>query len=335
LNVRVRRRGEPPGPDALSAIQTTLARVCPYRGLLYFREEDAEFFFGREEGTRQLRAAVHEHSLVALVGASGSGKSSVVRAGLIPALRKNNTPVWEIATIVPGDRPLHALASALVPMLEPQMSEVERLTQINLLAQQFQDGAISLRDVVERVCVKQPGTDRLMPVVDQWEEIFTLTPDQAVRRRFIDSILEGTQKAKLSVVITLRGDFFGRAVTTYRPLSDRLQGAQINLGPMNEAELRRAIEEPAIKVGLNLEAGLVDTIVADAGDEPGNLPLLEFVLRQLWEERQGGQMHRPAYLAMGKLTGAIAQKADALYGGLSGAGQLAVSMKHVKSTGRA
>jgi len=315
-------QGEPPGPDAQSTMQTTLARVCPYRGLLYFREEDAEFFFGREDGTRQLQAMIDTHSLVALVGASGCGKSSVVRAGLIPALRKSKERIWEIATIVPGDRPLHALASALVPMLEPQMSEVERLGQINLLAQQLGDGTIALRDVVDRVCAKQPGTDRLMLVVDQWEELFTLTSDPAVRRRFIDTILDGTEKAKLSVVITLRGDFFGRAVTTYRPLSDRVQGAQINLGPMNETELRRAIEEPAIRVGLNFEAGLVDTIVADAGDGPGNLPLLEFVLRQLWEERQGAQMHRAAYLAMGKLTGAIAQKADALYGTLSGPEQL-------------
>jgi tetratricopeptide (TPR) repeat protein len=317
-------RGEPPGPDVQTEIQTTLARVCPYRGLLYFREEDAEFFFGREDGTQQLQAAVDTHNLVALVGASGCGKSSVVRAGLIPALRKSKARVWEIATIVPGDRPLHALASALIPMLEPKMSEVERLGQINLLAQQFEGGAIALRDVVDRVCAKQPGTDRLMLVVDQWEELFTLTLDQAVRRRFVDIILEGTEKAKLSVVITLRGDFFGRAVTTYRPLSDRVQGAQINLGPMNETELRRAIEEPAIKVGLNFEAGLVDTILADAGDEPGNLPLLEFVLRQLWEERQGAQMHRAAYLAMGKLRGAIAQKADAVYGTLSGTEQLAL-----------
>jgi tetratricopeptide (TPR) repeat protein len=311
-------RGEPPGPDAQSVIQATLARVCPYRGLLYFREEDAEFFFGREDPIRQLQAAVDMHSLVALVGASGCGKSSVVRAGLIPALRKSKARVWEIATIVPGDRPLHALASTLVPMLEPQMSEVERLGQINLLAQQFAAGAIGLRDVADRVCAKQPGTDRLMLVCDQWEELFTLTSDQAVRRRFIDTILEGTEKANVSVVLTLRGDFFDRAIASYRLLSDRLQGAQVNLGPMNESELRQAIEEPAARVGLNFEAGLVDTVLADAGDdEPGNLPLLEFVLRQLWEERQAGHMHRAAYLAMGQLRGAIAQRADTVYGAVT------------------
>jgi tetratricopeptide (TPR) repeat protein/energy-coupling factor transporter ATP-binding protein EcfA2 len=310
-------RGEAPGPDVQPAVQQTLAQVCPYRGLLYFREEDAEFFFGREAATRQLVAALEQHALVAMVGASGSGKSSVVRAGLIPALRRSKSPVWDIATLVPGDRPLHALAAALMPMLEPEMSEVTRLGEINLLAEKLASGGITLRDVVERVLAKQPGTDRLLLVVDQWEELFTLTEDEAPRRGFIDSILEGTSRSKLSVVLTLRGDFFGRAVTAYRPLSDRLQGAQVNLGPMNEAELRRAIEEPARKVALSFEPGLVDTLLADAGDEPGNLPLVEFVLRQLWEQRKGGLLHKEAYEAMGRLTGAIAQKADAFFAKLS------------------
>ena len=317
-------RGAPPGPDVLPAVQQTLAQVCPYRGLLYFREEDAEFFFGREAATQQLAEAVDQHTLVAMVGASGCGKSSVVRAGLIPALRKSNATVWEIATIVPGDRPLHALAAALMPMLEPEMSEVARLGEIHRLAEEFANASIALRDVVERVLAKQPGTERLMLVVDQWEELFTLTQEETPRRRFIDSILETTEKSKLSVVLTLRGDFFGRAVTAYRPLSDRLQGAQVNLGPMNESELRRAIEEPARKVHLSFEPGLVDTILTEAGDEPGNLPLLEFVLRQLWEQRQGSLMHKQSYEAMGKLAGAIAQKADALYARLSAPEQQAL-----------
>ena len=200
-----------------------------------------------------------------------------------------------------------------MPVLEADMSEVTRLGEINRLAEQLGDGRIALRDVVERVLAKQPGSERLMLVIDQWEELFTLTQDEAERRRFIDTILEATDKSKLSVVITLRGDFFGRAVTAYRPLSDRLQGAQVNLGPMNETELRLAMEEPARKVGLHFEPGLADTILAEAGDEPGNLPLLEFVLRQLWEQRQGGLMHKQAYEAMGRLAGAIAQKADGLY----------------------
>jgi tetratricopeptide (TPR) repeat protein len=317
-------RGEPPGPDLRPAAEQALVQLCPYRGLLYFREEDAEFFFGRTAAIEQLAQAVATHPLVALVGASGSGKSSVVRAGLLPRLRRSATPVWDIATIVPGDRPMHALAAALSPLLEPDMGEVARLGEINQFEAWLSEGNVALRDVVDRILAKQPGTDRLMLVVDQWEELVTLTKDENVRRRFIDTLLEATEKSDLSVVLTLRGDFFGRAVNAYRGLSDRLQGAQVNLGPMTETELRSAMEEPARRVGLQFEAGLGDTILADAGEEPGNLPLLEFVLRQLWEQRQGALLHREAYEGMGRLGGAIAQKAEGLYARLTAGEQQAL-----------
>jgi formylglycine-generating enzyme required for sulfatase activity len=147
--------------------------------------------------------------------------------------------------------------------------------------------------------------------------LFTLCKDDAARRCFIDNILEATATTKLSTVLTLRGDFFGRAITDYRPLSDRVQGAQVNLGPMKREELRLAIEEPAKKVGLTVEAGLVDLILEQVGDEPGHLPLVEFVLRRLWEDRQGCQLHHAAYKAMGELQGAIARKAESLFSKLS------------------
>ncbi|HMS84326.1 MAG TPA: SUMF1/EgtB/PvdO family nonheme iron enzyme [Nitrospira sp.] len=309
--------GHPPGPDAQKTVRSTLATICPYRGLLYFREEDAPFFFGREAAIAQLVSAVQQHHLVAVVGASGSGKSSVVRAGLVPELRKSHDPVWEIATIVPTDRPVHALAAILMPFLEPDMSEVTRLRETNQLAEDLLSRKTALRDIVDRVLVKQPGTDRVLLIADQWEELFTLCKDDAVRRCFIDNILEATATTKLSTVLTLRGDFFGRAITDYRPLSDRVQGAQVNLGPMKRDELCLAIEEPAKKVGLTFEAGLVHLMLEQASDEPGHLPLLEFVLRQLWEQRRGGELHHEAYRAMGQLEGAIAAKADSIFGRLS------------------
>lgn len=305
--------GKPPGPDALEAVRNTLATLCPYRGLLYFREEDAPFFFGREAAIAQLTSAVQQHSLVAVVGASGSGKSSVVRAGLVPELRKSRERVWEIVTMVPTDRPVHALAAVLMPFLEPDRSETDRLIETNRLAEAFLQGTVKLREVVDRVVAKQPGTDRLLLIADQWEELFTLCKDEVARRCFIDNILEATATTRLSAVLTLRGDFFGRAITDYRPLSDRVQGAQVNLGPMNRQELRLAIEEPAKKVGLTFEAGLVDLMLEQASDEPGHLPLLEFVLRQLWEQRRGGELHHEAYRAMGQLEGAIAAKADSIF----------------------
>jgi hypothetical protein len=305
--------GEPPGPDAQDTVRETLATICPYRGLLYFREEDAPFFFGRAEAITQLVRAVEQHSLVAVVGASGSGKSSVVRAGLVPELRKSRERVWEVVNIVPTDRPVQALAAGLMPLLEPDMSETDRLIETSKLAEALLQGTINLRDITDRALVKQPGTDCLLLLVDQWEELFTLCSDDQARRCFIDQVLKATATGKLNVVLTLRGDFFGRAITAYRPLSDRVQGAQVNLGPMNREELRLAIEEPARQVGLTFEAGLVDLLLEQAGDEPGHLPLLEFVLRQLWEHRRGGTLHHEAYHAIGQLEGAIAKKAESLY----------------------
>jgi hypothetical protein len=175
---------------------------------------------------------------------------------------------------------------------------------------------LTLRDIVERVLQKQPGTDRLLLVADQWEEIYTLTPEEASRRRFVDELLEASRTAPLSVVLTLRGDFVGQALA-YRPLSDRLQDAQVNLGPMTRGELERAITAPAEKVGLRFEPGLVERILDDVGEEPGNLPLLEFVLKRLWEDRRGGQLLHAAYEAMGRLEGAIATKAEEVFGGLA------------------
>jgi formylglycine-generating enzyme required for sulfatase activity len=193
------------------------------------------------------------------------------------------------------------------------MSETDRLIDTNKLAEALLQRTVKLRNVVDRALVKQPGTDRFLLIVDQWEELFTLCQDDAARRCFIDNLLDATATVKLSVVLTLRGDFFGRAITDYRPLSDRVQGAQVNLGPMKREELRLAIEEPARQVGLTFEAGLVDLIMEQVGDEPGLLPLVEFVLRRLWEDRRGGELHHEAYKAMGQLQGAIAKKAESLY----------------------
>jgi WD40 repeat protein/type II secretory pathway pseudopilin PulG len=316
-------RGEPPAAALQERVNATLAAICPYRGLLYFREEDAPFFCGRETAVEQVVTAVKRHRFLAVVGASGCGKSSVVRAGLIPALRRERDAVWEVVTLVPGDRPLHALAAALLPLLEPQMTETDRLAESNKLARYLAEGEIALRDIVQRALDKQPGTHRLLLVTDQWEELYTLTTDDAARRRFINELLEATATSPLSVVLTLRGDFVGRALG-YRPLSDRLQGAQINLGPMTRAELERAIRSPAKKVGLSFEPGLVERILDDVGDEPGNLPLLEFVLSRLWEERRGACLLHDAYDAMGQLQGAVANKAEEVFGSLSVLEQQAV-----------
>ena len=180
-------RGEPPGPEIQNNSDSVRSSICPYRGLLHFREEDSPFFFGREAAIEQLMDAVRRQPFVAVVGASGSGKSSVVRAGLIPRLRSDRHTAWEVI-LVPTDRPLKALAMALVPLLEPTMREVDRLAEVTKLAEYLRSGRISLADIVERI-LKQSGTDRLLVVVDQFEELYTLASDDEVRARFLDELL--------------------------------------------------------------------------------------------------------------------------------------------------
>jgi hypothetical protein len=315
-------RGEEPGPDLRKQLAAVRASICPYRGLLHFREEDAPFFFGREAAIEKLVDAVQRQAFVAVVGASGSGKSSVARAGLVPRLRTDRRTAWETLILVPTAQPLKALARSLVPLLEPAMGEVDRLAEAAKLAEHFRSGTISLHDTIERVLERQQGTDRVLIVVDQFEELYTLTSDEEARRRFLDELLATSSRAgsRANVVLTLRGDFVGKALA-YRPLSDRLQDAQINLGPMTGAELEKAIREPSKKIQLEFESGLVKRILDDVGDEPGNLSLLEFVLKELWVKRRGGTLLNETYDAIGGLRGAVATKADDLFRGLSSAEQ--------------
>ena len=314
--------GEAAGPDLQKHFDSVRASICPYRGLLHFREEDAPFFFGREGTLDKLASAVQRQPFVAVVGASGSGKSSVVRAGLVPRLRSYRHTVWETVILVPTDQPLKALARGFLPLLEPTIGEVDRLAEVGKLAGHFRSGTISLYDIVERILQKQSGTDRLLIVVDQFEELYTLTSDEEARRRFLDELLTASSHSgsKANVALTLRGDFVGRAFA-YRPLSDRLQDAQINLGPMIREELECAIRKPAEKIQLEFEPGLVRRILNDVGDEPGNLPLLEFVLKELWEKRRGRVLLDEIYDAIGGLQGAVATKADEIFKGLSSAKQ--------------
>jgi WD40 repeat protein len=316
-------RGEPLGKELQQQIEATRAAICPYRGLLYFREEDAPFFFGRDAAIGQLVEAVGQKGFLAVVGASGSGKSSVVRAGLVPQVRRDRDTCWEVVTLLPGEQPLRSLAAALTPFLEPEMTEIDRLAEVGKLSAYFAAGTVSLGDVIQRILAKQSGTDRVLLVVDQCEELYTLTQDDAPRRRFVDELLNATASTPVTVVLTLRGDFVGKALT-YRLLSDRLQGAQINLGPMTRAELEQAVTQPAQQVGLCFEPGLAERILDDTGDEPGNLPLLEFVLKELWEARRGPLLQNQAYDDMDRLSGAIAKRAERFFGALTGPEQEAV-----------
>lgn len=304
---------------AAAAPLRELEPLCPYRGLHPFREEDAAFFLGREAFSQRLLEAILGRNLVAVVGTSGSGKSSVVQAGVLPLLRRQRPPetTWDSVTFVPGARPFHRLAGALIPLLEPDLPETDRLAEAQKLGELLARGEVTTESVVDRILGKSGGTDRLLVVADQFEELFTLTAEPE-RQAFLALLLRALDRSPaLTLVMTIRGTFYDSLISASRDLSDRLEQAVVNLGTMTRDELHRAVVEPAKRVGLDFEPGLVKRILDDVGDEPGNLPLLEFALAELWSRRQGKLMTHGAYEEIGGVSGAMAQRADAVFAALS------------------
>ena len=165
--------------SAARVVEHPAAAICPYRGLQIFREEDAAFFVGRKAFAKQLLDFTLGKNLVAVVGPSGSGKSSVVQAGLIPLLRREQPPAntWDAVSFTPGHDPFHRLASALIPLLEPDLSETARLAEAEELGRNLAANRTRVEAVINRVIEKSNGTGRLLLVADQFEELFTLTPE--------------------------------------------------------------------------------------------------------------------------------------------------------------
>ncbi len=301
-----------PGPPTSSYSRIT----SPYRGLYAFREEDAPYFFGREAFTERLVNTLGQKSMAAVIGPSGSGKSSVVFAGLLPTLRKQED-VCLIETR-PGGHPFNSLADALLTALDPEIGETARLLEVKQLAKALKDKQLLLSDVVGRIAKKDGNNQHQVLIVDQFEELYTLCTDETVRHSFPNTLFEAIHSSrdqgelKMTLVLTLRADFMGQALTD-RPFADALQESDVKLGPMTRAELGRAIESPAAKKNVVYEAGLVDRILDDVGDEPGNLPLLEFALTLLWERRTGRRLTHAAYEAIGRVDGSLARYADEVY----------------------
>ncbi|MBE9039734.1 trypsin-like peptidase domain-containing protein [Oscillatoriales cyanobacterium LEGE 11467] len=300
--------------SAWDVLQERAIAACPYRGLFAFREEDARFFFGRKVFAQQLVAAVERQSLVAVIGTSGSGKSSVVFAGLVPQLRQQEG--WLIRDFRPGDRPFHNLTATLVSLLEPQMGEVDRLVELEKLATALCQGDAGLPDIVSRILKKQSDS-RLLLIADQFEELYTLFQEENQRRVFLNCLLKAVNSShNFTLVLTLRADFLGSALS-YRPFADALQNADVKLGPMNPEELQRIVEEPAKLLGVRIEAGLTERMLQAVEASPGNLPLLEFALTRLWEKQERGQLTHRAYEAIGGVERALANHAEAVYNRLN------------------
>jgi WD40 repeat protein len=291
--------------------------ICPYRGLFSFREKDAPFFFGRETLSQILVDAVRIQPLVALIGPSGSGKSSVVFAGLIPRLRQESN--WRIISFRPGSRPFHALAAALISQTEPQISQLDPLGEITQLANYLRREENALRFILQKVISKNPGT-RLLLIADQFEELYTLCQDTQKRQVFLDRLLEATNLVNFTWMLTLRADFLGQALS-HRRFADALQYRDLKLGPMNREELQAAVEQPATLFGVTLESGLTDRIIEAVSASAGDLPLLEFALQEIWAKQVNAQLLHSAYNEIGGVKTAVAGYAEQVYGKLNEAEQ--------------
>ena len=260
--------------------------LAPYKGLLYFDETDSDLFFGREALTAHLAEHVMNLALdastrfLAVVGASGSGKSSLVRAGLAVALKRAG---WDTHVFTPTANPL--------PMLEANLNQAR------------------IKDA-----------ERILILVDQFEEVFTLCHDEVERIAFIEKLLRSAQdqSKKITVVSALRADFYSHCAQ-YPLLRQAVAAEQEYIGQMSSEELRRAIEQPAKRGGWEFEPGLVDILLNDIGSEgtsepePGALPLLSHALLATWERRRGRTFTLDGYRATGGVRGAIAETAESVF----------------------
>ncbi|MDX1417478.1 MAG: protein kinase, partial [Candidatus Promineifilaceae bacterium] len=293
----------------------------PYKGLRAFQEADADDFYGREGLVQQLIAGVADSRFTAVVGPSGSGKSSAVKAGLIPALRSGvissregmaRSDKWFVTEMTPGIHPLDELELALWPIaVDPPPSLVEPMSH----------DTRGLSRTIRRIMPDEEGAQLLL-VIDQFEELFTLVDDEERREFFVDSLLTAIRdpRSPLRVVVTLRADFLDRPLQMQNLGKLLKENAEIVL-PMSAEELTWAVREPARRMGVRLEPGLAEAIVADVSDQPGGLPLLQYALTELFERRQGGMMSLADYQEIGGVHGALGRRAEEIYTSLDEAGQ--------------
>lgn len=310
--------------------------VCPYRGLECFDEAHAEFFFGREHLTTQLLARLKCNQFVGVVGASGSGKSSLVRAGLIPRLRKLSGENWRIKLLSPGEHPLKSLAAAFI---DAEGSDLERAEQLRRAEFFLRDGGTGVAQLVQASLPSEPATtrlqaqasSRLLLVIDQFEEVFTLCRGphaEQERQHFLSCLLEALQQVgdRLSLVIVLRSDFLSKCAL-YGNLFQELQRHALMMLPLKYEQVKDCIQRPAQKAGLICEPNLVYTILQDIMGSPAELPLLQYTLMELWQRRQVDPQNGTAYLTLdayqelGGIRGTLEQQATSVFLSLSPAEQ--------------
>ncbi|MFF7652870.1 hypothetical protein ACFZCY_24120 [Streptomyces sp. NPDC007983] len=307
-------------PDGRQAPVPRDDRECPYAGLAAFQPEDASLFFGRERLTDDLVARVRGHRFTAVFGASGSGKSSLLRAGLIPRIRGDangngdggaRVPGWPTLLFAPGAHPLEECAARLAAFghrsataLHGELRENPRALHLTVLQALAGEG-------------RDEDTE-LLVVIDQFEEVFTLCQDRSERARFIEALLTAVQtsNSRIRLVLGVRADFYA-ACSEYPELVEALRDAQVLVGPMSTEELRRAVSRPAIRSECTVEGSLLARVVAEATGQANILPLVSHALRETWQRRRGNTLTLAGYEATGGITHALANTAEALYQELS------------------
>jgi len=286
--------------------------VNPYKGLRAFDEADAGDFFGREALVKYLIERLdgkERHSnFLAVVGPSGSGKSSVVKAGVIPALKRGALPgsaKWFYAELTPGVDPFQTLETALLSVaINPPADLAEILRK---------DGD-GLKNALKAIL---PENEHLFLLIDQFEEVFTLLDDEAARVRFLELLTNAVQSdPRLHLIVTLRADFYDRPLL-YEAFAALIRNRTEVVIPLTTEELEAAIIKPAERAGLQVAPNLVADIITDVREEPGTLPLLQYALTELFERRTANLLRLESYQNIGRVTGAVARRADELYNALS------------------
>lgn len=282
----------------------------PYKGLRAFGEGDADDFFGRdgliEELVERMAGAASDAGLLAVVGPSGSGKSSLVRAGLVPALRDgavDGSDRWFVTTMVPGVDPFEELETALLRVaVNPPTS----------LRSQLADGDRGIHRSVRRVL--PDDSTPLLLVIDQFEELFTLCEDDELRGQFLLALATAVTdpNSPLRVVLTLRADFYDRPLR-HSEFATLVKQNTVTVTPLAGTELEQAIVDPAARQGVEFEPGLVAELITAAGNQPGSLPLLQYTLTELFDTNVSGLLLQDSYNELGGLTGALARRADDIY----------------------
>ncbi len=299
-------------PDAEPAHEGAVATEvadAPYLGLETFQPQDADRFFGRQDDVAQVVTKLKSGRFLAMLGPSGCGKSSLVRAGVVPALARGaiaGSDAWIPRIVTPTSRPLSILAAHLGTLLahESMQATLDKL-QID---ERSLDLAASL------ALAERGAEERLLLVVDQFEETFTLCADEAERAMLVANLCHAATVpgGRVVVVVAMRADFYHRCAA-YPRLAGLMADRQFLVSPLGLDGLRQVIEEPALRAGLVLDAGLVETILADVVDRPGTLPLLEYVLLEVWRRRRRRSLTVEAYVVSGGVDHALGQRAEAIY----------------------